>query len=335
LLTVCPALRRTATASRACGRRQRQRPALTRPAQTPPWPQTSAPTAAPSSCTWCVDPNTRCWAHAVQCSDTLCGCVVKAFQNTHSPMQVPEEYLNASVPTHGSKQAYFGMTRFIDEGVKNITEALKAEGLWDNTLLVYSCDNGGEQSNGGNNYPLRGEDNACVQTSLSDSWSVRVVAVIALVPLIPSGSRGCLRLPAGAGYCVPVDLHTRDGAPGGKYTNFDGGVRVGAFSTGGLVEPSARGSSSAELVHVRHAEHACSSAHHSIRHSTHHSMARAVSTSQLPYFQLWVCELCLRPPPLPTAPTAAQLPPTPSRQRPSQPARRPPPPAPRGPVAGR
>ena len=42
----------------------------------------------------------------------------------------------------------------LDVAVTNVTGALKQTGLWDDTLLVFTADNGGIGL--GNNYPLRG-----------------------------------------------------------------------------------------------------------------------------------------------------------------------------------
>ena len=78
------------------------------------------------------------------------------FQNTHAPFQVPARYENPARTPHGNKRTYLGMGSCMDEGIGNITAALKARGLWENTLLVFSADNGGEITTGGNNFPLRG-----------------------------------------------------------------------------------------------------------------------------------------------------------------------------------
>ena len=77
-----------------------------------------------------------------------------AFQNTHSPFQVPARFLNASVATLKNKQTYLAMGSFMDAAVANITGALKERGLWSNSLLIFSADNGGEIGDAGNNYPL-------------------------------------------------------------------------------------------------------------------------------------------------------------------------------------
>lgn len=52
------------------------------------------------------------------------------------------------------------MSSLADEGILNITNALKKKGMWDNTLILFSSDNGGPSggfsSATANNYPLRG-----------------------------------------------------------------------------------------------------------------------------------------------------------------------------------
>ena len=45
------------------------------------------------------------------------------------------------------------MLAVVDEGIANLTETLKEEGMWDDTLLIITSDNGGIGP--GNNYPLR------------------------------------------------------------------------------------------------------------------------------------------------------------------------------------
>jgi len=53
-----------------------------------------------------------------------------------------------------------GMVAALDEGIGNVTASLKKEGLWEETLLVFSTDNGGPaqgfNSNWASNWPLRG-----------------------------------------------------------------------------------------------------------------------------------------------------------------------------------
>lgn len=79
-----------------------------------------------------------------------------AWQVTHSPYEVPDVYRDPRIATAANKQTYYGMATAMDEGIGNITKALKAKGMWDDTLIVFSADNGGEQTGAGNNYPLRG-----------------------------------------------------------------------------------------------------------------------------------------------------------------------------------
>eukprot|EP01065_Artemidia_motanka_P035480 TRINITY_DN43383_c0_g1_i1.p1 TRINITY_DN43383_c0_g1~~TRINITY_DN43383_c0_g1_i1.p1 ORF type:complete len:536 (+),score=179.18 TRINITY_DN43383_c0_g1_i1:86-1609(+) len=86
-----------------------------------------------------------------------------AFANNHEPLEVPARY-KASYPTPGSTKGeqdwttYQAMITAVDESIGEVTAALKARGMWADTLLVWTSDNGGPVYGGGgaNNYPFRG-----------------------------------------------------------------------------------------------------------------------------------------------------------------------------------
>lgn len=79
-----------------------------------------------------------------------------AFQNVHVPTEAPERFLNLYDESIFSKRRY-GLAQIsaVDEGIANITAALKAKAIWNNTLLIFSSDNGGPADHE-NNFPLRG-----------------------------------------------------------------------------------------------------------------------------------------------------------------------------------
>lgn len=80
-----------------------------------------------------------------------------AWQETHVPNEVPLEYENPAID-FALRRTYEGMAHCMDQGIGNITAALRSKGIFDKTLIVFSADNGGREDGifGGNNYPLRG-----------------------------------------------------------------------------------------------------------------------------------------------------------------------------------
>jgi arylsulfatase I/J len=76
----------------------------------------------------------------------------------HDPYEVPDSFLDkfAAIDVE-VRQYYSAMVSYLDTNFGRLEVALRANGLWDNTLVVVSSDNGGPSyPRGGNNFPLRG-----------------------------------------------------------------------------------------------------------------------------------------------------------------------------------
>ena len=74
------------------------------------------------------------------------------FNGVHSPMQVPESYLAPYPALSGPRQKLAGMLAAVDEAIGRIVNSLDKAGLRENTLIVFSSDNGGPKP--GENTPL-------------------------------------------------------------------------------------------------------------------------------------------------------------------------------------
>ena len=136
----------------------------------------------------------------------------------HCPLQVPQDYLdkfdfieedsqycqaqtpnilprNQSQPPFSCRKQYHAMVHLLDDILGQLVDQFKAKGLWNDTLLVLTSDNGG---------PTK---------------------------LVESGSTN-------------FDLR------GGKYSDWEGGVRAAAFCSGGFVPESRRGVVLDEPMHI-------------------------------------------------------------------------------------
>ena len=85
-----------------------------------------------------------------------------AWQSVHSPDQAPQRYIDsfASTISNVHRRTFAAMVKALDEGVANVTARLEKHGMLNDTLIVFSTDNGGPadnfNSNMACNWPLRG-----------------------------------------------------------------------------------------------------------------------------------------------------------------------------------
>lgn len=80
-----------------------------------------------------------------------------SFQAVHLPLQVPEKYLKQYGDIKDmNRKVYAGMTSAMDEAIGDVVKSFESKGLWQDTLLIFTTDNGGQVLYGGDNWPLRG-----------------------------------------------------------------------------------------------------------------------------------------------------------------------------------
>eukprot|EP00052_Salpingoeca_macrocollata_P014471 m.113785 g.113785 ORF g.113785 m.113785 type:complete len:504 (-) comp19329_c0_seq3:256-1767(-) len=87
-----------------------------------------------------------------------------AYQNVHWPLEAPQSYIDKfkDVPDQ-RRQLVCAMANILDDAIGNVTQALQQAGIMDDTLIIFTADNGGP-TNGNegtmsNNMPLRGGKN--------------------------------------------------------------------------------------------------------------------------------------------------------------------------------
>jgi arylsulfatase A-like enzyme len=111
-----------------------------------------------------------------------------AYNAVHTPMHAPEEYLaRFKGIADDQRRTYAAMMSAMDDGIGRTLDALRAEGLDENTLIFFFSDNGGPTMpgttiNGAANAPLRG--------SKRQTWEggIRVPFMIRWKGRLPEGT---------------------------------------------------------------------------------------------------------------------------------------------------
>eukprot|EP00660_Eupelagonema_oceanica_P013290 gene13290-1327_t len=80
----------------------------------------------------------------------------QAYQAVHEPLEEPPAWEQIPNGSAFWDHTWGSMLSVVDTGIANITAQLRAEGMYDNTLLVLTADNGGDCHGPSNNFPLRG-----------------------------------------------------------------------------------------------------------------------------------------------------------------------------------
>lgn len=105
------------------------------------------------------------------------------FNGVHSPYQVPENYTAPYASLPPRRRALAGMLAAVDEAIGQIHSALKEKGMDENTLILFSSDNGGVSPGDVTlNTPLRAGKSTIYE------GGVRVAAFARWPGVIPEGS---------------------------------------------------------------------------------------------------------------------------------------------------
>jgi arylsulfatase A-like enzyme len=114
-----------------------------------------------------------------------------AYNAPHGPMHAREQDLEKFKHVKNiRRRKYMAMMHAMDRGVGRVIDTLDRHGLRDNTLVIFTNDNGGATNNGSDNGPLRGMKGS--------KWEGGI-----RVPFIASWPE---RLPQGTSYNEPISL---------------------------------------------------------------------------------------------------------------------------------
>lgn len=97
-----------------------------------------------------------------------------AYNAVHTPMQAKESDLaRFSHIKDKTRRTYAAMMACLDDGIGKVMDALKANGIDDNTLVFFLNDNGGATNNGSDNGKLRGMKGSKWEGGIRVGYSMR------------------------------------------------------------------------------------------------------------------------------------------------------------------
>lgn len=82
-----------------------------------------------------------------------------SYTSPHGPNQAPSDDVKkytSHMTASKNRKIYAAQISIMDDGIGKVVKTLKQKGMYDNTLLVFTSDNGAVFGNKGSNYPLRG-----------------------------------------------------------------------------------------------------------------------------------------------------------------------------------
>ncbi|XP_045200174.2 arylsulfatase J-like [Mercenaria mercenaria] len=83
--------------------------------------------------------------------------VYLSYQAVHGPLQAPKAYVDQYEHINQFKRKiHAGKTTCMDDAIGAVVRSLKQRGMWNNTVFVFTTDNGGTKRKGGSNFPLKG-----------------------------------------------------------------------------------------------------------------------------------------------------------------------------------
>lgn len=102
-----------------------------------------------------------------------------SFTAPHSPNQPNEKDLDRIRHIENKRRRnYAGLVVSLDDNVGKILKALKEQGIEDNTLVIFTNDNGGQTATGANNGELKGKKGTLWEGGIRVPWAMKWPAVI-------------------------------------------------------------------------------------------------------------------------------------------------------------